>query len=161
MGKSTSCYPRMSADATGTGVVSHAGAVLLLRTAEKTGLTTALSTALAPWRKPLASHDPGKIVLDLAVTLALGGDCLADIAQLRAHPEVFGRVASDPTVSRLSSAVPVSEPASLRRVAPQTLRSRRHRSTLPQPWVLTQGAVVVDFQTCDLRFQALKTKSAT
>ncbi len=67
--------------------MSHAGTVLLLRTAEKTGLTTALSTGLAPWRKPLASHDPGKIVLDLAVTLALGGDCLADIAQLRNHPE--------------------------------------------------------------------------
>ncbi|CAM3163429.1 hypothetical protein RHDE110596_20165 [Prescottella defluvii] len=63
-------------------------ALLLLRTAEKTGLTCALSTALAPWRKPLATHDPGKIVLDLAVTLALGGDCLADIAQLRAHPKV-------------------------------------------------------------------------
>ncbi|KXX57903.1 IS1380 family transposase, partial [Rhodococcus sp. LB1] len=101
MGKSTSPYPRLSASATGTGVVSHAGSVLLLRTAEKTGLTDALSVALSPWRKPLSRHDPGKIVLDLAVALALGGDCLADIAQLRAHPEVFGPVASDPTVSRL------------------------------------------------------------
>lgn len=101
MGKSTSPYPRLSASATGTGVVSHAGSVLLLRTAEKTGLTDALSVVLSPWRKPLSRHDPGKIVLDLAVALALGGDCLADIAQLRAHPEVFGPVASDPTVSRL------------------------------------------------------------
>jgi hypothetical protein len=25
---------------------------------------------LAPWRLPLASHDPGKIVLDLAVAVA-------------------------------------------------------------------------------------------
>ncbi|EKT82561.1 putative transposase [Rhodococcus opacus M213] len=101
MGKSTSQYPRLSASATGTGVVSHAGSVLLLRTAEKTGLTDALSVALSLWRKPLSRHDPGKIMLDLAVALALGGDCLADIAQLRAHPEVFGPVASDPTVSRL------------------------------------------------------------
>jgi hypothetical protein len=46
-------------------------------------------------------HDPGKTMLDLAVTLALGGDCLADVAVLRAQPEVFGAVASDPTVSRL------------------------------------------------------------
>ncbi|MCD2100549.1 transposase, partial [Rhodococcus rhodochrous] len=66
MSKSTSPYPRVSASATGTGVVSHAGAALLLRTAEKTGLTTALTTELAPYRKPLARHDPGKIVLDLA-----------------------------------------------------------------------------------------------
>ena len=103
MGKSTSPYPHLTASATGTGVVSHAGSVLLLRTAEKTGLTGALSAALTPWRKPLSRHDPGKIILDLAVALALGGDCLADIAQLRAHPEVFGPVASDPTVSRLVS----------------------------------------------------------
>ena len=45
-------------------------------------------------------HDPAKVVLDLAVGLALGGDCLAEVALLRAEPRVFGRVASDPTVSR-------------------------------------------------------------
>ncbi|GAA5117063.1 IS1380 family transposase [Haloechinothrix salitolerans] len=83
--------------------MSQAGAVILLRTAEKAGLAAALSAALAPWRKPLATHDPGKVVLDLAVSVALGGDCLADIALLREQPAVFGRVASDPTVSRLIS----------------------------------------------------------
>lgn len=113
MSKHTGPYPRLSASATGTGVVSHAGTALLLRTAEKTGLTTALSTALGPWRKPLASHDPGKILLDLAVTVALGGDCLADIAQLRAHPEVFGAVASDPTTSRLITALAADAPTAL------------------------------------------------
>lgn len=46
-------------------------------------------------------HDPAKVVLDLAVTLALGGDCLADVAVLRAEPSVYGPVASDPTVSRV------------------------------------------------------------
>ncbi len=90
MSKSTSSYPALSVDATGTGVVSHAGAVTLLRTAEVTGLTMALSEQLSPWRKPLAQFDPGKIILDLAVSLALGGDCLADIATLREHAAVFG-----------------------------------------------------------------------
>lgn len=117
MGKSTSCYPSLSVEATGTGVVSHAGTVLMLRTAEKTGLTAALSAALAPWRKPLATHDPGKIVLDLAVTVALGGDCLADLAQLRAHREMFGRVASDPTVSRLITALSADAPGALSALA--------------------------------------------
>lgn len=65
MSKSTSSYPALSVGAAGTGLVSHAGAVLLLRTAEKTGLTNALSEGLSPWRKPLAQFDPGKIVLDL------------------------------------------------------------------------------------------------
>jgi len=59
-----------------------------------------LSGGLARWRPRLAVHDPAKVVLDLAVGLAIGGDCLADVAVLRAEPRVFGRVASDPTVSR-------------------------------------------------------------
>jgi hypothetical protein len=63
---------------------------VLLRTAQTVGLTGALSAALAPWRRPLARHDPGKIVADLAVSLAIGGECLADLAQLRGAPEVFG-----------------------------------------------------------------------
>ena len=39
--------------------------------------------------------------MDLALTVALGGDCLADIALLRSEQALFGPVASDPTVSRL------------------------------------------------------------
>ena len=53
------------------------------------------------WRTPLAVRDPGKVVLDLTVTLALGGHCLADVAALRTESGVYGRVASDPTESRL------------------------------------------------------------
>lgn len=113
MSQSTSSYPHLSVDATGTGLVSHAGAVTLLRTAEVTGLSSALSQALAPWRKPLAHFDPGKIVLDLAVSLALGGDCLADIGTLREHAGVFGAVPSDPTVSRLIGALAADAPAAL------------------------------------------------
>lgn len=64
-----------------------------------------MSRVLSPWRKPLAVHDPGKIVLDLAVAVALGGDCLADIGLARVEPGVFGLVASDPTVSRLITAL--------------------------------------------------------
>ena len=113
MSKSTSSYPLLSADSSGTGVVSHAGATVLLRAAEKTGLINRLSAALAPWRKPLASHDPGKIITDLAVAVAIGGDCLSDINQLRSAPTVFGSVASDPTVSRLISALAADAPAAL------------------------------------------------
>jgi hypothetical protein len=84
-------------------VVSQAGAVLLIETARKSGLDEAISAALTPWRKPRAVHDPGKILLDVALAVALGGDCLADVGMLRAEPAVFGAVASDPTVSRLIS----------------------------------------------------------
>jgi hypothetical protein len=101
MRKSTGLYPSLRVDATGKRVVSHGGSVLLALTADRVGLGRGLSAALRPWRKPMAVHDPGKILLDLAISLAIGGDCLADIAQMRAEPAVFGHVASDPTVSRL------------------------------------------------------------
>jgi len=119
----------VSASATGTGVVSHAGAVLLLRTAEKTGLASALTTELAAYRQPLARHDPGKILLDLAVSLAIGGDCLADIAQLRAHPEIFGTVASDPTVSRLISVLAADADTALTAIGRARATARAHAWT--------------------------------
>ena len=101
MKHTTGLYPRLRVDTGGSAAVGQAGGVLLVETVRTSGIDGGLSTALAPWRKPLATHDPGKIVLDLAVALALGGDCLADVNLLRAEPGVFGRVASDPTVSRL------------------------------------------------------------
>jgi hypothetical protein len=100
----------LAADGSGSQVVSQAGAVLLLRTAEAVGLTSGLPAALASWRKPLAVHDPGKVLLDLVVAVALGGDCLADIGILRAEPAVFGLVASDPTVSRTVAALAAEAP---------------------------------------------------
>jgi hypothetical protein len=61
-------------------------------------------------------HDPGKILTDLVVTLALGGDCLADVAVLRAEPELAGPVASDPVVSRLITALAAESPRALRAI---------------------------------------------
>lgn len=101
MKKRIGAYPRVRVEGGGRGVVSQAGAVLLVETIRKSGLDAAISAALVPWRKPRAVHDPGKILLDVALAIALGGDCLADVGMLRAEPAVFGPVASDPTVSRL------------------------------------------------------------
>jgi hypothetical protein len=98
-------YPRARVDARGCGLVSQAGGVLLADTVRASGLGAALSEALSPWRKPMAIHDPAKVITDLALALALGGDCLADIAVLREQPRLFGRVASDPTLSRTIDAL--------------------------------------------------------
>jgi hypothetical protein len=98
--KTIGSYPRVRVEGSGRGVVSQAGAVLLVETVRKSGLDQAISAALA-WRKPRAVHDPGKILLDVTLAVALGGDCLADVGMLRAEPAVFGLVASDSTVSRL------------------------------------------------------------
>jgi hypothetical protein len=98
--KAIGFYPRPDIDTAATTVVAHAGTLLLTETMRKVGLDRALSSVLEPWRPRHAVHDPAKVLLDLALGLAVGGDCLADIALLRAEPAVFGSVASDPTVSR-------------------------------------------------------------
>jgi hypothetical protein len=71
-------------------------------------------------------HDPGKIAADLAVALALGGDCLADVAVVRSEPGLFGPVASDPVVSRLVSKLAADAPRALAaiRAARATARQR-------------------------------------
>jgi len=114
--KITGLYPRVRVDTSATAAIGQAGGVLLIRTVAVTGLDRSLSVALVRWRKPLAIHDPGKIITDLALSLALGGDCLADLALLRAEPGVYGRVASDPTVSRAIAALAGDAPAALKAI---------------------------------------------
>ena len=97
----TGLYPQAGVEAGEVPAVGPAGARLLTGMVRATGLDTALSRALAPWRRPLAVHDPGKIIVDLALCAALGGRCLSDLAVLRSQGELFGPVASDPTVCRL------------------------------------------------------------
>jgi hypothetical protein len=58
----------------GSKIASQAGGLLLTETIRTVGLDAQLSAALASWRHLNARHDPTKIVLDLAVTLALGGE---------------------------------------------------------------------------------------
>lgn len=100
MKKSIGSYPRVGVEGGGRGVVSQAGAVLLVETVRKTGLDQAISAALAPWRKPRAVHDREKDLLDIALAVAIGGG-LADVGMLRAEPDVFGPVASASGWSRL------------------------------------------------------------
>ncbi len=86
--------------------------MLLTETIAAAGLDATVSAALAaPWRKPLAVHDPGKVLLDLALTLTVGGDCLAHIALLRAEPGLYGLVASArPSPARLTRWPPTRPP---------------------------------------------------
>ena len=111
--KNSARSSRVAVSADGRGLVSQAGAVLLWETLRVTGMGRGLSAALQPWRAPQAVHDPGKIVADLAAALALGGDCLADIAVLREQPDLAGPVASDPVVSRLVRSLAADGPRAL------------------------------------------------
>jgi DDE family transposase len=82
----------------GTGVVSHAGIGLLRHLADKTGLTHALSAALATGR--LVHHDRGRVLADLACAIADGARGFSDFRVLADQSELFGQVASVPTVYR-------------------------------------------------------------
>lgn len=89
MKHTTGLYPRLQADTARCLAVGQAGGVLLTETIRASGLGPELSMALSRWRRPTAVHDQAKIALDLALTLALGGDCLADVSLLRAEPGVW------------------------------------------------------------------------
>ena len=81
--------------------VNHAGAALLAECADRVGLTRALSDTLAGLRQRRSAHDPGRVVRDLAVMLADGGDALCDLRALRDQPALFGAVASNATAWRV------------------------------------------------------------
>lgn len=101
--RSRKCKVQVVADA--TGVVSHAGSVLLVELSDVLGLTGALGEAMADTRQRASAHDPGVVLRDLAVMLADGGDCLADLGGLRDQAALFGPVASARTAWRTITAV--------------------------------------------------------
>src|SRR5271170_2232953 len=86
--------------ADGAGLVSHAGTALLGQVADKLGLTRALSTRLAGVKQRRRGHDPGRVIRDLAVMLADGGECVSDLGGVREQEALFGPVASDSTAFR-------------------------------------------------------------
>jgi hypothetical protein len=78
---------------------------LLADMAEECGLQDDLSVALSPLVRRRRRHDPGRLLVDLAVMAADGGGYSSDLAPLRDQPALFGPVASQPTAWRLLDAI--------------------------------------------------------
>lgn len=81
----------------------------------------------------------------MALAVALGGDCLADVGMLRSEPDVFGPVASDATVSRLIDTLAAGGKRALAAIRTARAEVREHL------WKLTgvlapdaDGQVIVD-----------------
>ncbi len=91
----------MKVTADGRGLVSHAGTRLVADLAERSGLGTDLTGALGPVVKGRRRHDPGEVLVDLALSLVDGGERVSDLKTLRDQPGLFGEVASQPTAWRL------------------------------------------------------------
>jgi len=69
--------------------------------AERLGLPAEVDRWAGRGQPSRARHRAGTVVVDLAVMLADGGDCLSDLAALRDQPGLFGPVASTPTAWRV------------------------------------------------------------
>ena len=135
--------------ADGEGLVSHAGAALLGEVADRVGLTRELSAALAGVRERRGRHDPGRVIRDLAVMLADGGDCLSDLRAVRDQEPLFGPVASDSTAFRLIDTI-ASEPALLDALRAARAAARERAWDLgvrPERIVIDIDATLVDAHT--------------
>jgi hypothetical protein len=136
--------PRLAVTVGGRGVVNHAGARLLADVADAVGLTEALSAAMAPTKQRCRGHDRGRVLVDLAVMLADGGDTMSDLAVLRNQPMLFGEVASLATAWRTLEAV---DEAGLARIAQAraTARARAWAAGAdPGFYVIDLDATLID-----------------
>jgi hypothetical protein len=80
-------------------VVSHVGSRLLADVADRATLTGELSQALAGLCRLRARHDPGRVLVDLAVAVADGATTISDVAILADQEALFGAVVSDSKLS--------------------------------------------------------------
>jgi Transposase DDE domain group 1 len=129
--------PIITAD--GGGIVNHTGALLLKELADRMGLTDDLARALTQVRVRRSAYDPAAILRDIAVMLATGGDCIADLAALRGQATLFGEVAPDVTAWR-----------AVRNTAPKCLAGiKAARATArARAWAVgaaPRGEMVLDF----------------
>ena len=107
----------------GQGVVSHAGLALLRHLADKTGLTGALSDALATAR--FLVHDRGRVLADLACAIADGARVISDFRVMSDRGELFGLVASVPTAWRALKEIAVAGSRAERRITAAVSAARR------------------------------------
>jgi len=139
--------------ADGTGLVGHAGAVLLRKAADQAGLTACLSGAL---RRKGASPllDRGVMLVLLAAAIALGATSMSDIAVLAHLAPVLGPAPSGPTVRRALDLA--GTPAVLDRIARARAKARAHAWTLIQgtpagfPWLAIAGKTLAGWVVIDM-----------
>jgi hypothetical protein len=139
--------------ADGKGLVGHAGAVLLRKAADQTGLTAQMSAAL---RKKGTSPllDRGIVLASLAAAIALGATSMSDIALLAHLAPVLGDAPSGPTVRRALDLA--GTPAALDKIARARARARAHAWKLIEgtpagfPWLEIAGKTLTGWLVIDM-----------
>ncbi len=102
----------------GEQVVAHVGLHALGCFADRLGLGEALSEAVvAGGDQRVVVHDRGKVLTQMMLVLAGGGECCADIEYLRSQPGLFGSVPSGSTLWRTFSGIDKATLGYLRQAA--------------------------------------------
>ncbi|MEU8252412.1 IS1380 family transposase [Nonomuraea sp. NPDC048916] len=144
----------MSVRGDGKGLIGHAGATLLRKCADQTGLTGALGGVFARLGGSVV-WDRGVVLVQLAVAIALGATSMRQIALLSHQEQLFGRPPSDSTVRRTLEPVGTSEQLQVR-IARARARVRRHVWRLVAatetgfPWLSVAGKVLTGWIVIDL-----------
>ena len=89
-------------------MVSHSGTVLLAELADRIGLTALLSEATDGLRERRSGHDPGHVLVDVAVAIADGAVTITDVQALadqQSQHGMSGLVASTSTIWRVLAGV--------------------------------------------------------
>jgi hypothetical protein len=145
---------RLSVRGDGRGLIGYAGAVLLRKCADQSGLTGALGGVFARLGgSPV--WDRGVVLVQLAVAIALGATSMRQIALLTHHEPLFGAPPSDSTIRRTLEPIGTDELLQ-RRLARARARVRRHVWDLIAatetgfPWLSVAGKVLTGWIVIDL-----------
>ena len=137
----------------GTGLVGHAGAILLRKAADQAGLTGWLGTALKRAGKS-PFFDRGAALVSMAVAVALGATSMSDIAVLAHLAPVLGDAPSGPAIRRALDLA--GGTAMLERIAGARAKARAHVWKLieatPQgfPWLVIAGKTLTGWLVIDM-----------
>jgi len=118
---------------------------LLADVAAAVGLPAAFDDAVGGRRRRCSAHAPGRVLTDVAVLLADGGETITDLAVLRHQPGLFGPVASTATAWRVLDSVDGAALAALKRaraVARERAWLLRAEAGRPVPTVRCGGVAV-------------------
>ena len=143
----------LTVSAGGTGLVGHAGAVLLRKAADQAGLTAGLSAAFRE-KKTSPLLDRGIVLVSMAAAIALGATSMSDIAVLAHLAPVLGAAPSGPTVRRALGLA--GGTSMLERAAKARARARAHvrelLSGMPGgfPWLVIAGKTLAGWLVIDM-----------
>ena len=152
MSKGSGWDQRLVVGAGGKGLVGHAGAVLLRKCADRTGLTSGLNKVLPRGKGP-GWWDRGTVLVSLAVAIVLGATSMSDIAVLAHQGLVFGDPPSEPTVRRALAGL---DATALKRIGKARAKVRAHvwsllaRRAQGFPWLTVAGKLLSGWVVIDL-----------